>query len=272
MTQLHSSLPAWRAVEAHARDLAARICAISPPRIPSAGRICTSSTTAGCSISRASESRRRPWRCCSSSRARWICRRASPPCFAAIRSMPPRGARCCTPRCARTSPARRRFKRRSRIRAASSRATSARCAAATKRGVTGKKFKHVVNVGIGGSDLGPLLVCNALRAEWSGDITPHFVSNVDRTQLEDLMRSLDPAETLVIVCSKTFTTQETQANANAARAWIVGALGETGAGASFRRGVDQRRGHGRLRHRARRIASPCGIGWAAATRSGRRSA
>jgi glucose-6-phosphate isomerase len=95
-----------------------------------------------------------------------------------------------------------------------------------KLGITGKKFKHVINIGIGGSDLGPLLVCDALRAEWSGDITPHFVSNVDRTQLEDLTRTLDPAETLVIVCSKTFITQETQTNANAARAWIVGALGE----------------------------------------------
>jgi glucose-6-phosphate isomerase len=95
-----------------------------------------------------------------------------------------------------------------------------------KRGITGKRFKHVVNIGIGGSDLGPLLVCDALRHEWSGDLTPHFVSNVDRTQLEDLSRNLDPAETLVIVCSKTFVTMETQANANAARAWIVGALGE----------------------------------------------
>ncbi len=96
-----------------------------------------------------------------------------------------------------------------------------------KLGTTGRKFKHVVNIGIGGSDLGPLLVCDALKAEWSGDIAPHFVSNVDRTQLEDLIRSIDPAETLVLVCSKTFVTQETQANANAARAWIVGALGET---------------------------------------------
>src|SRR4030088_1251960 len=95
-----------------------------------------------------------------------------------------------------------------------------------KLGCTGKRFKHVVNIGIGGSDLGPLLVCEALKAEWSGDLTPHFVSNVDRTQLEDLIRSIDPAETLVIVCSKTFVTQETQANANAARAWVVGALGE----------------------------------------------
>jgi glucose-6-phosphate isomerase len=83
-----------------------------------------------------------------------------------------------------------------------------------------------VNIGIGGSDLGPLLVCEALKHEWSGGITPHFVSNVDRTQLEDLIRSIDPAETLVIICSKTFTTQETQSNANAARAWIVGALGD----------------------------------------------
>src|ERR1700743_901465 len=102
-----------------------------------------------------------------------------------------------------------------------------------KLGVTGKKFKHVVNIGIGGSDLGPLLVCDALRAEWSGDITPHFVSNVDRTQLEDLIRTIDPAETLVIVCSKTFITQETQTNANAARAWIVGALGEKAPGNHF---------------------------------------
>jgi glucose-6-phosphate isomerase len=101
------------------------------------------------------------------------------------------------------------------------------------RGTTGRPFRHVVNIGIGGSDLGPLLVCQALRHEWSGGLTPHFVSNVDRTQLYDLMRSLDPAETLVIVCSKTFMTQETQANAHAARAWIVGALGAASPGDHF---------------------------------------
>jgi glucose-6-phosphate isomerase len=95
-----------------------------------------------------------------------------------------------------------------------------------QRGSTGLAFKHVVNIGIGGSDLGPLLVCDALRHEWSGGITPHFVSNVDRTQLNDLIRSIDPAETLIVVCSKTFTTLETQANAQAARAWVVAALGE----------------------------------------------
>jgi glucose-6-phosphate isomerase len=100
-------------------------------------------------------------------------------------------------------------------------------------GATGRIFRHVVNIGIGGSDLGPLLVCQALRPEWSGALTPHFVSNVDRTQLDDLMRSLDPAETLFIVCSKTFTTQETQANAHAARAWVVAALGEAAPGHHF---------------------------------------
>jgi len=111
-----------------------------------------------------------------------------------------------------------------------SRAKLSRFAAAVrdgqKRGITGNRFKHVVNIGIGGSDLGPLLVCDALRHEWSGGITPHFVSNVDGTQLDDLKAELDPAETLIIVCSKTFTTQETQTNANAARDWLVNALGK----------------------------------------------
>jgi glucose-6-phosphate isomerase len=103
----------------------------------------------------------------------------------------------------------------------------------TECGTGGKPFKHVINIGIGGSDLGPLLVCEALRHEWSGGITPHFVSNVDRTQLDDLIRVLDPAETLVIVCSKTFTTLETQANAHAARDWIVAALGESSPATHF---------------------------------------
>ena len=97
--------------------------------------------------------------------------------------------------------------------------------AAKVLGSTGIKFTQVINIGIGGSDLGPSLVCDALKAQWSGGITPHFVSNVDRTQLDDLIRALNPAQTLIVVCSKTFTTQETKANANAARAWIAAALG-----------------------------------------------
>ena len=141
-----------------------------------------------------------------------------------------------------------------------------------ERGVTGRKFKHVVNIGIGGSDLGPLLVCNALKAEWSGDITPHFVSNVDRTQLEDVIRSLDPAETLVIVCSKTFTTQETQANANAARAWIVAALWAIRRPRIILPRSRPTRRPWTCSASRPSIASRCGIGLAAATRSGRRSA
>ncbi|MDE2295462.1 MAG: glucose-6-phosphate isomerase [Gammaproteobacteria bacterium] len=102
-----------------------------------------------------------------------------------------------------------------------------------ERGATGEPLRQIVNIGIGGSDLGPLLVADALRHEWSGGLTPHFVSNVDRTQLQDLMRALDPAQTLFVVCSKTFTTQETQANAQAARAWIVDTLGAGAPGAHF---------------------------------------
>ena len=86
------------------------------------------------------------------------------------------------------------------------------------------------------------------------------MSNVDRTQLEDLTRSIDPAETLVIVCSKTFTTQETQANANAARAWIVGALGEKAPGHHFVAVSTNAAGHGRVRHRARASLHDVGLG------------
>jgi glucose-6-phosphate isomerase len=97
----------------------------------------------------------------------------------------------------------------------------------TFRGATGKAFTDVVNIGIGGSDLGPLMVCEALDTEWiNGPIRPHFVSNVDPAHLGRTLHDLRPETTLFIVASKTFTTQETLANANAARAWLVSALGE----------------------------------------------
>src|SRR5260370_19536518 len=70
-----------------------------------------------------------------------------------------------------------------------------------KLGTTGKKFKHVVNIGIGGSELGPRLVCDALKHEWSGGTPPHFVSNVDPTQLEELILRTYPAENFVLGCS-----------------------------------------------------------------------
>src|SRR6202011_5710901 len=87
------------------------------------------------------------------------------------------------------------------------------------KGYTGKRIRSVVNIGIGGSDLGPAMAYDALR--WYSDrgLTFRFVSNVDGTDLYEATRGLDPAETLFIVCSKTFTTIETLTNARSAREW-----------------------------------------------------
>jgi len=93
-------------------------------------------------------------------------------------------------------------------------------------GSTGKKLTDIVNIGIGGSDLGPVMASRALRNYWKDGMRFHSVSNVDGTQLEDLQQELDVASTLFVVCSKTFTTQETMTNANAARAWVIDKLDE----------------------------------------------
>jgi glucose-6-phosphate isomerase len=90
-----------------------------------------------------------------------------------------------------------------------------------KRGHTGKRFTHVVNIGIGGSDLGPKLVCEALRPVGERRLDVRFVSNVDGTHLTETLRGLNPETTLFLVCSKTFTTQETMMNALAAQAWLL---------------------------------------------------
>ncbi len=92
-------------------------------------------------------------------------------------------------------------------------------------GFTGKRIKNVVNVGIGGSDLGPAMAYEALRAYSDRGLTCRFVSNVDATDFAEATRDLDPSETLFIICSKTFTTQETLANARLARDFVVRALG-----------------------------------------------
>jgi glucose-6-phosphate isomerase len=94
------------------------------------------------------------------------------------------------------------------------------------RGHTGERITDVVNIGIGGSDLGPVMACEALRPYWSAGLSAHFVSNVDATHLVETVKRLDPARTLFIVASKTFTTQETLMNARSARAWLTGRLGE----------------------------------------------
>jgi glucose-6-phosphate isomerase len=95
-----------------------------------------------------------------------------------------------------------------------------------RKGATGEQIRHIVNIGIGGSHLGPMFVAEALRDHQRADLTVDFVSNPDRTQIDDVLRRLDPAATLFVVASKTFTTVETMANANIARAWISANLGD----------------------------------------------
>ncbi|MFF9706535.1 glucose-6-phosphate isomerase, partial [Streptomyces griseofuscus] len=91
-------------------------------------------------------------------------------------------------------------------------------------GHTGKRIRNVVNIGIGGSDLGPAMAYEALRSFADRDLTVRFVSNVDGADLHEATRDLDPAETLFIVASKTFTTIETITNATSARSWLLEAF------------------------------------------------
>ena len=93
------------------------------------------------------------------------------------------------------------------------------------KGHTGKRIRNVINIGIGGSDLGPVMAYEALRYYTPRDMTFRFVSNVDGTDLAEAVRDLDPAETLFVVSSKTFTTLETMTNAQSARSWSLGGLG-----------------------------------------------
>ncbi len=89
------------------------------------------------------------------------------------------------------------------------------------RGYSGERIRHVVNIGIGGSDLGPKMVTKALTPYVTPDIRFHFVSNVDGSDIAETLKAVDPATTLFLVASKTFTTQETMANAHTARAWFL---------------------------------------------------
>jgi glucose-6-phosphate isomerase len=90
------------------------------------------------------------------------------------------------------------------------------------KGYSGKPITDLVNIGIGGSDLGPVMVCSALK-HLADDrkLRAHFVSNVDGTHITETLKTLDPATTLFIICSKTFTTQETLVNANTAKEWFL---------------------------------------------------
>ncbi len=93
-------------------------------------------------------------------------------------------------------------------------------------GFTGLPIRNIVNIGIGGSDLGPLMVTEALKAYGSDDLRVHFVSNVDGTHLCETLRHLEPETTLFLIASKTFTTQETMANAESAKEWFLEQSGD----------------------------------------------
>jgi glucose-6-phosphate isomerase len=92
------------------------------------------------------------------------------------------------------------------------------------KGHTGKSIQHIVNIGIGGSDLGPVMVCEALKPYSKRDLQMHFCSNVDGTHISEILKLCDPETTLLLVASKTFTTQETMTNANTAKKWILDAF------------------------------------------------
>ncbi len=100
-------------------------------------------------------------------------------------------------------------------------------------GATGKPIKNVINIGIGGSDLGPVMAYEALRAYSDRNLSVRFVSNVDGAHFYESTRDLDPAETLFIVASKTFATDETMTNAQTARSWVADALGDLAIGHHF---------------------------------------
>ena len=139
-------------------------------------------------------------------------------------------------------------------------------------GHTGKRIRNVVNIGIGGSDLGPVMAYRALRHYSDRDLTVRFVSNVDATDFVEKTHDLDPAETLFVIASKTFTTLETMTNATHGAELDAGRARRRGRGRqALRRGLDQRRGGRRRSGSTPTTCSASGTGSAAATRWTRRS-
>jgi glucose-6-phosphate isomerase len=102
---------------------------------------------------------------------------------------------------------------------------SRRVSSGAWKGHTGKHIRNVINIGIGGSDLGPVMAYEALKHYSERTLTYRFVSNIDGTDFAEAVRDLDPTETLFIISSKTFTTLETMTNAQTARAWALAGLG-----------------------------------------------
>ncbi len=94
------------------------------------------------------------------------------------------------------------------------------------RGYSGKPIRNIVNIGIGGSDLGPVMVTEALKHYWIDGMQAYFISNVDATQIVETLKKINPEETLFLIASKTFTTQETMTNAFSAREWFLKSAGD----------------------------------------------
>ena len=127
-------------------------------------------------------------------------------------------------------------------------------------GATGKRINTVVNIGIGGSDLGPVMVYQALRHYADAGISARFVSNVDPADLIATLADLEPATTLFIVASKTFSTLETLTNATAARRWLTDALGDAAVSKHFVAVSTNKTPGRRLRHRHRQHVRVLGLG------------
>lgn len=128
------------------------------------------------------------------------------------------------------------------------------------KGYTEKEITDVVNIGIGGSDLGPYMVCEALK-HYRTRLNMHFVSNVDGTHIVETLKGLDPQTTLFIIASKTFTTQETMTNAHSARNWfLAGRRDSIRRGPAFRRPVHQRGRSRQIRHRHGQYVRVLGLG------------
>jgi Glucose-6-phosphate isomerase len=139
-------------------------------------------------------------------------------------------------------------------------------------GHTGRKIRNVINIGIGGSDLGPVMAYEALKFYSDRALHCQFVSNVDSDDFAEAVRGLDPAETLFVISSKTFTTLETMTNARTARDWVVAGLGgdESGVASHFV-AVSTNAEKSASSASTRQICSASGTGWEAVTRWIRRS-
>ena len=137
------------------------------------------------------------------------------------------------------------------------------------KGYTGRAITDIVNLGIGGSDLGPVMVTEALKPYWKPHLRPHFVSNIDGTHLAETLKTVSPETTLFIVASKTFTTQETMTNAGTARRWFLDSAKTNPELNAISPPSPRMKRPSKPSGSIRRTCSDSGIGWAGGIPSGR---